>query len=228
MDTSVIFSRTEKLIGEENLKKLKNAHVAVFGLGGVGSFTAEALVRAGIGAVTIVDNDVVSQSNINRQSIAFLSTVGKKKTEVMENRIKDISPDCKVRALPIFFDESTRSELDFSEFTYVADCIDSVQSKILIIKLATEAGTGIISCMGTGNKLDPSRLTVDDIKNTSYCPLARAVRTRLKKEGIYSLEVVYSKEPPITTEGVPASISFVPSVAGLLMAGRIINKIISE
>ena len=116
MDTSVIFSRTEKLIGEENLKKLKNAHVAVFGLGGVGSFTAEALVRAGIGAVTIVDNDVVSQSNINRQSIAFLSTVGKKKTEVMENRIKDISPDCKVRALPIFFDESTRSELDFSEF----------------------------------------------------------------------------------------------------------------
>ncbi len=219
-----MFTRTEKLIGEKSMEKLKNSNVIVFGAGGVGSYAIEALVRAGIGKITVVDNDTVSSSNINRQLIALNSTVGKLKTDVVKERILDINPLCEVTALPIFFDES--SEIDFKKYDFVVDCIDSVNSKIHLIKCANEAQVKIISALGTGNKICPEMLQIADIKDTSYCPLARKVRTLLKKEGIFSLPCVYSKEESIKTEGVPASISFVPSVAGLLMASYVIRELI--
>lgn len=219
-----MFTRTEKLIGKENMEKLKNAKVIVFGVGGVGGYAVEALVRAGISDITVVDNDFVSESNINRQIIALNSTVGKLKTEVIKDRILDINPNARVFTESIFFDEN--SKIDFSKFDFVIDCIDSVSSKIHLIKCANESNVKIISAMGTGNKICPEKLEIADIKDTSYCPLARRVRTLLKKEGIYSLPCVYSKEEAKKCEGVPASISFVPSVAGLLMASYVIRELI--
>ena len=220
------FIRTEQLIGKDAFLKLKNKKVIIFGVGGVGSYACEAIARCGVEDITIVDSDKVSVSNINRQIIALNSTVGKAKTSVMKERIKDINPNLKVTEYPIFFDESTKDYIDFSLYDYVLDCIDSVNSKVLLIKCAKEQNVPIISSMGTGNKLDPSLLEIADIKNTSYCPLARAVRTRLKKENIYSLTVVYSKEQPIKSEGVPKSCAFVPSSAGLLMASHVIRELI--
>ncbi len=219
-----MFSRTEKLIGKENLEKLKNSNVIVFGAGGVGSYAIEALVRGGISKITVVDSDTVSVSNKNRQLIALDSTVGKLKTDVVKERILDINPECQVSAMAIFYDENT--EIDFKNYDFVVDCIDSVKSKIHLIKCAKENNVKIISALGTGNKICPEKLEIADISETSYCPLARRVRTLLKKEGIYNLPCVYSKEESIKTEGVPASISFVPSVAGLLMASYVIRELV--
>ena len=219
-----MFSRTEKLIGTENVQKLKNAKVIVFGAGGVGSYAVEALVRAGIGNVTVVDNDSVSVSNINRQLIALHSTVRRLKTDVIKERMLDINPSLNIEVLPIFYDEN--SQIDLKNFDFVVDCIDSVNSKIHLIKTAKETGVKIISALGTGNKICPEMLEISDIKNTSYCPLARKVRTLLKKEGIFDLPCVYSKEEAKKCEGSPASISFVPSTAGLLMASYVIRELI--
>ena len=221
---TVVFTRTEKLIGKENMEKLKNANVIVFGVGGVGGYAVEALVRAGISKITVVDNDSVSESNINRQIIALHSTVGKLKTDVIEKRILDINPCAQVTKLPIFFDENT--EIDFKKYDFIVDCIDSVNSKVHLIKCAKENNVKIISALGTGNKICPEMLEIKDIKDTSYCPLARKVRNLLKKEGIYSLPCVYSKEEVKKCEGVPASISFVPSTAGLLIASYVIRELI--
>lgn len=218
------FSRQNKLIGEENTKKLNNSSVIVFGVGGVGSYACEALARAGIGNITVVDNDIVAKSNINRQLIALNSTVGKNKTTVIKERINDINPKINVTEKTVFYDEQTQSQFDLSCYDYVLDCIDSVASKVLLIK--NSQCTKIISAMGTGNKLCPEQLEVSDISKTSYCPLARKMRTELKKIGIEKLKVVYSKEEAKKVEGAPASISFVPSVAGLIMAGEVIKELI--
>lgn len=220
------FSRTEQLIGKDAFLKLKNKKVIIFGVGGVGSYTCEAIARSGVENITIVDSDIVSVSNINRQIIALNSTVGKQKTAVMKARLLDINPDINVQEMPIFFDENTVHNINFKDYDFVVDCIDSVNSKVLLIKCAKENNVPIISSMGTGNKLDPSLLQIADIKDTNYCPLARAVRNRLKKENIYSLTVVYSKEQPLKSEGVPKSCAFVPSSAGLLMASHVIRELI--
>lgn len=231
------FSRTKMLLGE-NIEKLKNAHVAVFGLGGVGSYTVEALARAGVGKLTIVDNDTVSVTNINRQLIALHSTVGKLKTEVCAQRIYDINPKVSVFEKPVFFTDDTAKEFDFCSFDYVVDAIDTVTSKILIAKICQENSVPVISCMGTGNKLDPTKFAVSDISKTTVCPLARAMRQNLKKAGVKKLKVLYSTEIPresITNEETetkgnlgrvcPGSVSFVPSVAGLIIAGEVIKDI---
>lgn len=218
------FSRQNKLIGEENTKKLNACSVIVFGVGGVGSFACEALARAGIGNITVVDNDVVSKSNINRQLIALNSTIGKNKTAVIKERIFDINPRINVTENCVFYDESTQNQFDLTKYDYVLDCIDSVPSKVLLIKNSQK--TKIISAMGTGNKLCPEKFEITDISKTSYCPLAKKMRTELKKANIQKLKVIYSKEEPKKVEGAPASISFVPSVAGLMMAGEVIKELI--
>lgn len=212
------FSRFTALTGEEGFIRLTKKHVAVFGVGGVGSYAAEALARCGIENITLVDSDTVSITNINRQLIALNSTVGRSKASVMAERIRDINPKCRVNEVCTFFSAETAEEFDFSSFDYVFDCIDSVAAKVLLIKKCKENNVNIISAMGAGNKLHPEMVEIADIKETSYCPLARAVRNRLKKENIYSLTVVYSKEQPVRTEGVPKSTAFVPSVFGLTMA----------
>ena len=220
------FSRQEKLLGNAAMEKLAAAHVAVFGLGGVGSFAAEAIARAGVGKITLVDHDTVSLSNINRQLPALHSTLGQYKSALMRRRILDINPHVQAEEKCVFFDASTLAQVDFSSFDFVLDCIDSVSSKVLLIQCAAEADAKIISAMGTGNKLDPSRFTVTDISKTSYCPLARVMRTRLRKAGIVHLPVVWSPEEPLRREGVPASISFVPPTAGLLMAAYAVKELI--
>ena len=228
------FIRTEMLIGKENLDRLKDSHVAVFGIGGVGSYTTEALARAGVGQLTLIDADTVNESNINRQLIATVNTIGMKKVEVAKRRIHEINPDAKVNVYPIFFDEETMSEIDFSGIDYIVDAIDSVKAKIALIVLAKEKNIPIISSMGTGNKLDPTKFEVADISKTSVCPLARIMRKQLGLRGIKHLKTVYSKEdaiiPNSVNEGensrpIPASISFVPSVAGLIIAGEVIKDI---
>ena len=223
------FSRTEMMIGTHGVEKLKNTRVAVFGVGGVGGYVVEALARAGVGAIDIIDNDTVSESNINRQIIALSSTVGKKKVDVMKARILDINPNCRVNAIDVFFLPET--PLDFSAYDYVADAVDTVTAKIEIICRAKQNGIPVISCMGTGNKLNAGLFAVEDIAKTTVCPLARAMRRELKKRGVEHVKVVYSTEDPIRTETgekmrIPASISFVPSVAGLLMAGEIIRDLL--
>jgi tRNA A37 threonylcarbamoyladenosine dehydratase len=220
------FSRFIALAGEEDFNKLTKKNVAIFGVGGVGSYVAEAVARSGIENITLVDSDTVNVTNINRQIIALHSTVGKSKVSVMGERIRDINPLCNVTEKNMFFDESTVGEFDFTAYDYVFDCIDSVNSKILLIKECKSKNVNIISAMGAGNKLCPEMAEIADIKDTSYCPLARAVRNRLKKEGIYSLTVVYSKEEPKKSEGVPKSCAFVPSVFGLMMASYGIREML--
>ena len=227
------FSRQVLLMGRENLSRLKNSHVAVFGVGGVGSYTAEALARAGIGHITLVDNDTVNITNINRQLIALHSTIGMQKTEAAKARILDINPECHVTALNQFY---TGSEIELSGFNWIADAIDTVSSKLVLIENAHRLGVNIISCMGTGNKLDPTKLILTDISKTSMCPLAKVIRTELRKRGILHHPVVYSAEQPVphreeseedeSRRKTIGSISFVPSSAGLIMAGKIINSII--
>ena len=225
-----IYKRTDMLIGEDNRKKLGFAHVAVFGVGGVGSYVCEALARAGVGAITLIDGDTVQESNINRQLIALHSTVGLDKVEVMKTRIFDINPDIKVLAKKVFYCEENADTLDFSQFSYVVDAIDTVTSKLLIIEKAKKFDVPIISSMGTGNKLDASAFKICDIKKTSVCPLARVMRSELRSRGIENVKVLYSEEQPQNREGgrTPASISYVPSVAGLLIAGEVIKDIINK
>ena len=219
------------LIGKAATEKLARSRVAVFGVGGVGGYAVEALARAGVGAIDIIDADTVSVSNINRQIIATTKTVGRDKTEVAEERIKEINPDCKVKSRKIFFSPDTADEFDFTEYDYVIDAIDTVTGKIRLAEEAEKAGTPIISCMGAGNKLDPTAFKVADIYETKVCPLAKVMRTELKKRGIAKLKVVYSEEPPMDTtlcdgkKRIPASISFVPSVAGLIAAGEVIKDL---
>ena len=226
------FLRSAALFGEDGMAKLYAARVAVFGIGGVGGHAAEALARAGIGSIDLIDNDTVSATNINRQAVAATSTVGKLKTEVMRERILDINPDCRVRAISCFYSAETKDEIDLADYDYVIDAIDTVSSKLLLIEESKRCGTKIISSMGTGNKLDPTRLEISDIFKTSVCPLARVMRTELKKRGIAGLKVVYSKEEPIrvTFNGengrhAPASTSFVPPAAGLILAAEVVKEI---
>lgn len=228
-----IFSRVELLLGEEALEKLRSARVALFGIGGVGSFAAEALARGGVGHITLVDGDTVSITNINRQLIALHSTVGKEKTAVMAERIADISPETEVETYPVVYGAENRNLLDFSTYDYVIDAIDTVTSKLILIEEAKKAGVPVISCMGTGNKFHPERFEVTDISKTSVCPLAKVMRKELKVRGIKNVKVVYSKEEPqkpaASTETgkrqIPGSLSFVPPVAGLLLAGEVIRHI---
>lgn len=222
------FDRIKSLIGENALKKLANSKVAVFGIGGVGGSCAEALVRAGIGEIDLIDNDIVNETNINRQIVALNSTLDKFKVDVMEARSKDINPDIKVNVFKTFFDESTINGFDFKKYDYVIDAIDSVKSKLLLIETCKKLDVPIISSMGTGNKLDPTKFCVADISKTSVCPLARVIRVELKKRGIKNLKVLYSTEAPIKTGSrTPSSISFVPPVAGMIIAGAVISDLIN-
>ena len=228
------FERTALLIGEENVEKLKKAHVAVFGIGGVGGYVVEALCRSGVGTLTLIDKDTVSESNINRQIIALSSTVGRLKTDVAAERAKQINPDICVHTKNVFYLPETEKEFDFSTFDYVVDAIDTVSGKLSIIQRSTEAKVPVISSMGTGNKLDPTAFKVADISKTSVCPLARVMRRELKKRGIERVKVIYSEEEPKDSKAVdeksgktiPASIAFVPSVAGLIIAGEVIKDLI--
>ena len=244
------FSRTQLIFGKEAMDKLKGARVAVFGIGGVGGYTVEALARSGVGAIDIIDDDKVCLTNINRQIIATTKTVGKYKVDVAKERIEDINPDCKVTAFKTFYMPETADQFDFTQYDYVVDAIDTVTGKIALIENAKKAGTPIISSMGAGNKVDPTAFEVTDIYKTSVCPLAKVMRYELKRRGIRKLKVVYSKEKPIPpvddmdiscrqhcicppgTERkctqrrqVPGSTAFVPSVAGLIIAGEVIKDI---
>lgn len=222
------FSRTEMLIGSENLAKLANSRVAIFGVGGVGGYTVEALVRNGIGAIDIIDNDIVAESNLNRQIIALHSTIGKYKVDVAKERILDINPNITVNAYKVFYTPETSEQFDFTKYDYIVDAIDTVSGKIELIIQANQAQTPIISSMGAGNKMNPTDFEVSDIYKTSVCPLAKVMRQELKKRGIKKLKVVYSKEPPIKHEGrrMPASNAFVPSTVGLIIASEVIKDLI--
>ena len=231
------FLRTAMLLGEEAVEKLKNARVAVFGIGGVGGYTVEALARAGIGNIDVIDSDTVSRSNINRQLLATHSTVGMPKVEAARKRILDINPDCAVRTHEVFYTPETADRFDFTDYDYIVDAIDTVTGKLALVERAAAAGTPIICCMGTGNKLDASAFQVADISKTSMCPLARIMRKELGKRGIRHLKVVYSQEEALTPTGweeeaaalgkrqIPGSVSFVPGAAGLILAGEVIKDI---
>jgi len=226
------FERTALLLGKASVEKLAEKRVAVFGVGGVGGFVCEGLVRAGIGAIDIVDKDTVALSNLNRQLIALHSTVGKNKVDVLEERLKDINKNLIIKKYKCFFLPETSETFDFREYDYVVDAIDTVTGKIELILKAKEAGVPIISAMGAGNKLDPTAFLVSDIYKTSVCPLARVMRRELKKRGVDKLKVVYSKEEPIKPqfeegeEVVPGSVSFVPPALGLIIAGEIVKDLI--
>jgi tRNA A37 threonylcarbamoyladenosine dehydratase len=240
MSDQKLFSRTERLLGREAMEKLQNARVAVFGIGGVGGYVVEALARSGVGALDIIDNDQVSLTNRNRQIIALESTVGRDKTEVMEQRIHEINPECRVFTHTCFFLPETADEFDFSQYDYVVDAVDTVTAKLAIIQACRAAGTPVVSSMGTGNKLDPSALRVADISETKICPLARVMRRELKKRGVESLKVVYSRETPVEPysnspafagmpasekNAVPGSTAFVPAAAGLILAGQVVRDL---
>ncbi len=221
-------SRTAIIVGEAGIVKLKNAKVAIFGLGGVGGHAAEAIVRAGIGSIDLIDHDTVSLSNINRQLAALHSTVGKLKVDVLKERFIDINPMVNINTFPVFYDNDTEKQFDLSTYDYIIDAIDSVGAKINLIVNAEKCNTPIISSMGAGNKLDPTAFTVSDIYKTSVCPLAKVMRYELKKKGIKKLKCVYSKEIPSIRTTPPGSVSFVPSTAGLIIAGEVIKDIIEK
>jgi len=226
------FERTALLLGKASVERLARKRVAVFGVGGVGGFVCEGLVRAGIGAIDIVDKDTVALSNLNRQLIALHSTVGKNKVDVLEERLKDINKNLIIKKYKCFFLPETSETFDFREYDYVVDAIDTVTGKIELILKAKEAGVPIISAMGAGNKLDPTAFQVSDIYKTSVCPLARVMRRELKKRGVDKLKVVYSKEETIKPqfeegeEVIPGSVSFVPPVVGLIIAGEVVKDLI--
>ena len=246
------FSRTRLLFGPEGMEKLKNSYVAVFGIGGVGGYTVEALARSGIGALDLVDDDKVCLTNVNRQLYATRSTVGRYKVEVAEERIRDINPDCRVRAWKTFYMPDTQDQFDFTEYDYIVDAIDTVKGKLTLIEAAKAAGTPIISCMGAGNKTDPTAFRVADIYKTSVCPLARVMRTECRKRRIKHLKVVYSTELPVrpledpaiscrnhcicppdtrkctVRRDIPGSTAFVPSVAGLIIAGEVVKDLLKK
>lgn len=224
------FIRSERLLGKAAMERLAECRVAVFGIGGVGGHAAEALVRSGIGAIDLVDSDTVAESNINRQIIALHSTVGMPKTRAAAERFRDINPEVKIREFSIRFSEEMSAQFDFSKYDYVIDAVDDVRAKVLLAVKCRESGTPIISSMGAGNKLDPTKFQVADIYKTSVCPLARVMRRELKNHGIERLKVVYSTESPVSVpkEGehvVPASCAFVPSVAGLIIAGEVVRDL---
>jgi len=234
------FIRTEMLLGDKALERLQNAHVAVFGLGGVGGYTVEALARSGVGRLSLIDNDTISLSNLNRQILATHATVGMRKVDAAKNRVLDINPQCQVTIHTLFYTPDTAAQFDFSAYDYVVDAIDTVTGKLALVQQAHNAGTPIISCMGTGNKLDASAFEVADISKTSMCPLARVMRKELGKRGIRHLKVVYSKEEAIRPTGweeeaaalgkrqIPGSVAFVPAAAGLLLAGEVVRDLIGE
>ena len=226
MDES-IYSRTEMLLGESGVERLRRAHVAVFGIGGVGGYAVEALSRAGVGALTLIDADRVSISNINRQIIATHKTVGMYKTEAARERISEINPDCTVTCHNLFYSAENEGGIDLAEFDYIVDAIDSVRAKLHLIERATRLGVPVISSMGAGNKLDPTRFRVTDISKTHTCPLAKVIRTELRHRGITSLKVVFSDEEPTAKSGerTPGSVSFVPSVVGLIIGGEVVKEL---
>lgn len=233
------FDRTKRLLGAEAMNKLKNSHVAVFGIGGVGGHAADALVRSGIGEITIVDSDEVAESNINRQLIATTKTVGRKKVEVMKEHLLEINPEVKVHVFDCFFLPETKEQFDFSQYDYVMDAVDTVTAKLSLVEECKKVNVPIVSSMGAGNKLDPTAFEVADIYKTSVCPLAKVMRKELKARGIKHLKVVYSKEIPLEPiedeafvsdeirqrRATPGSIAFVPSVAGLILAGEIVKDL---
>ena len=245
------FSRTRLLLGKEAMERLALARVAVFGVGGVGGYTAEGLARAGVGALDLIDDDRICLTNINRQIIATRKTVGQYKTDVMAERVRDINPDCAVRTWKTFFMPDTEDQFDFTRYDYVVDAIDTVKGKLALVEKANAAGTPIICAMGAGNKLDPTAFRVADIYQTSVCPLARVMRRELGRRGVKHLKVVYSKEQPLTPleddeisckyhcvcpsdskrdcsirRQVPGSVSFVPSVMGLIIAGEVVRDLV--
>ena len=246
-----VFSRTARLLGSDAMERLHNSRVAIFGIGGVGGYVVEALVRTGIGALDLIDHDTVCPSNLNRQIIATRSSLGRYKVEVAAERIRDINPDCRVRTYQTFFLPETAGEFDFREYDYVVDAVDTVTAKLLLVEKARDANVPIISAMGTGNKLHPDRLEVADLYETSECPLARIMRKEARKRGIGHLKVVYSRETPLTPQGAeaeelsdgiderdetqygkkrvtPGSTAFVPGAAGLLLAAEVINDLTKE
>ena len=231
------FSRTAFLLGEEAMERLEKARVAVFGLGGVGGYVVEALARGGIGALDLVDNDTVSRSNINRQILATYATVGMPKVEAAKQRLLQINSELEIRTYQTFYTPATADEFDFSQYDYIVDAIDTVTGKLELISRAFAVNTPVISCMGTGNKLDASAFEVEDISKTTMCPLARVMRKELSKRGIKHMKVVYSKEEALSPTGweeeaaaigkrqIPGSVSFVPGAAGLILAGEVIKDI---
>ena len=236
------FDRTKRLLGADAMTKLNQAHVAVFGIGGVGGHAADALIRSGIGEITIVDSDEVAESNINRQLIATTKTVGRKKVEVMKEHLLEINPEAKVHIYDCFFLPETKEQFDFTSYDYVIDAVDTVTAKLALVEACKEAGVPIISSMGAGNKLDPTAFEVSDIYKTSVCPLAKVMRKELKARGIKKLKVVYSKEIPLEPiedevfvsdevrrrRATPGSIAFVPSVAGLILAGEVVKDLVAQ
>lgn len=220
------FSRSYRVFGEANMERIINSRVIVFGLGGVGGVAAEALARAGVGTLGIVDKDTVDITNINRQIIATDKTVGMNKTDALEERLVTINPDLKINKYNLFYLPETAEEIDLSEYDFVVDCIDNVTAKLELIERCEKLGVPIISSMGTGNKLHPEMLEIADINKTSVCPLARVIRRELKNRGVKKLAVVYSKEEPVSTQSrVPGSTSFTPPVAGYLMCSYVIRKL---
>ena len=233
-------SRTESMLGSEAMEKLKSARVAVFGIGGVGGYATEALVRSGVGHLELIDHDTVSVSNLNRQIVALRSTIGKYKVDVMKERAEDINPEIEVVGHKCFYLPETAEQFDFSKYDYVVDCIDTVTGKLQLIEAAKNAGVPVISSMGAGNKLNPTAFEVADISKTSVCPLAKVMRRELKKRNIKNVKVVYSKEEPVVAKvaldsleeqtnvrrSVPGSLAFVPSVAGLILASEVIKDLI--
>ena len=231
------FLRTEMLLGSEALTRLQSARVAVFGLGGVGGYAVEALARSGVGSLDLIDSDTVSVSNLNRQILATHSTVGMLKVDAARNRVLDINPACNVKTWPVFYTPDTADAFDFTQYDYIVDAIDAVTGKLALVERAKAAGTPIICCMGTGNKLDASAFQVADISKTTMCPLARVMRKELNKRGIRHLKVVYSQEEAMTPTGweeeaaalgkrqIPGSVAFVPGAAGLLLAGEVVRDL---
>jgi tRNA A37 threonylcarbamoyladenosine dehydratase len=232
------FSRTRLLLGSAAMEKLRNSRVAVFGLGGVGGYTVEALARSGVGALDLIDHDTISLTNINRQLLATHSTVGLPKAEAARLRVLDINPEARVTVHPVFYGPDTAKDFDFTQYDYIVDAVDTVTAKLALITTAKAAGTPILSCMGTGNKLDPSLFRITDISKTSVCPLARIMRKECAKRGLKNVKVLFSTEDPLpaseeSTEelpegrrSLPGSVAFVPSVAGLLIAGEVIHDLI--
>lgn len=229
------FSRSALLLGERALQKLNKCRVAVFGVGGVGGYAVEALARTGVGALDLIDADTIAESNLNRQILALRSTVGRYKTEVAAERIKDINPACAVTAYNLFYGPDT-TEIDFSKYDYVIDAVDTVSAKLVIIERAKKAGVPVISAMGAGNKLDATAFKVADIAETRICPLARVMRKELKKRGVEGVKTVYSEEEPKESglfneesgKPIPSSVAFVPSVVGMILAGEVIKDLIKE
>ena len=231
------FFRSQMLLGREAMERLHRARVAVFGLGGVGGYVVEALARGGIGALDLIDNDTISLSNLNRQILAVHSTLGLSKAEAAKLRVLDINPDCRVTTHQLFYTPETAGQFDFADYDYIVDAIDTVTGKLALVQQAWEAGTPIISCMGTGNKLDAAAFQVADISKTSMCPLARVMRKELGKRDIRHLKVVYSQEEAMTPQGweeeaaalgkrqIPGSMSYVPGAAGLILAGEVIKDL---